>query len=88
VRQEAGLAVAYGLPHGEAIRAITGRPASTFGHTEQGVVTKGKRATLVLWSGDPLELSTVAEAVWIDGTAQSLDNRQRRLAERYLHRGE
>lgn len=87
IRQEAGLAVAYGLPHAAAIRSITSRPAEVFGHgKELGTVRKGMRANLVLWSGDPLEVTTVAEAVWIDGVRQSLDNRQRRLVERYLDR--
>jgi imidazolonepropionase-like amidohydrolase len=85
LRQEAGIAVAHGLDRNAALRAITLSPAEVFGkERELGSVTKGKRANLVLWSGDPLELSTVAEHVWIDGREMSLDNRQRALAEKYL----
>jgi hypothetical protein len=51
---------------------------------ELGSIAEGKRANLVLWSGDPLELSSVVEALWIDGRPQSLDNRQRKLARKYL----
>jgi len=85
VRQEAGIAVAYGLPRVEAIRAITERPARIFGRGDSlGTVTVGKRANLVLWSGDPLELKSMATHIWIDGAVQPLDNRQRQLARRYL----
>ena len=84
-RQEAGIAAANGLPHADAVRAITSRPAEVFGKAgEVGMVRAGLRANLVLWSGDPLEVTTAAERVWIDGVPMSLDNRQRRLVERYL----
>lgn len=87
LRQEAGIAVAHGLDRDAALRAITLSPAEVFGKAKElGSVTKGKRANLVLWSGDPLELPTVAERVWIDGREMSLDNRQRALAEKYLQR--
>jgi imidazolonepropionase-like amidohydrolase len=87
LRQEAGTAVANGLPRLAALRAITASPAEVFGRAgEIGTVAAGKRANLVLWSGDPLELSTVAERVWIDGASLPFDNRQRQLAERYRRR--
>lgn len=87
LRQEAGLAVAYGMPRAAALRAITQAPAQVFGRgRELGTVTAGKRADLVLWSGDPLELQTRAEMVWIRGHAMSLNTRQRQLAERYRPR--
>jgi len=38
---------------------------------------------VVIWSGDPLELSSAAEAVWIDGVRQPLENHQTRLRDRY-----
>ena len=37
----------------------------------------------MIWDGDPLELSTGVDAVWIDGVRQSLENRQTRLRDRY-----
>ncbi len=84
LRQEAGLAAAFGLPRGKALRAITLGPAEAFGKAgELGSVAAGKRANLVLWSGDPLELSSIAERVLVDGVEVPLDTRQRKLAERY-----
>lgn len=86
-RLEAGLAVAYGLPRDRALRAITLTPAEVFGKAQAlGTVTPGKRANLVLWSGDPLETSTWAERVFIDGEEQSPQTRQTRLRDRYLKR--
>lgn len=84
LRQEAGLAIALGMPRGAALRAVTQTPAEVFGHgATHGQLAVGKRADLVLWSGDPFELSTVAERVWIAGVEQSMTNRQQQLAERY-----
>lgn len=85
LRQEAGIAVGWGLPRDRALRTITLGPAEAFGMAgELGTVSRGKRANLVLWSGDPLELETAAVLVLIDGVEQSLDTRQKQLARRYL----
>ena len=84
LRQEAGIAVAHGLPWQSALSSITQRPAQLFGRTDIGAVAVGKRGTVVLWSGDPLELSTRAEVVLIDGVEYSTNNRQRMLAKKYL----
>jgi len=83
-RQGAGNAVAYGLPFEEGVRAITANPASVFG-LEGGVLAPGGVADLVLWSSDPLEVTSFAELVVIDGKPQSLENRSTRLRDRYLH---
>ncbi len=50
----------------------------------------GKRADVVVWDGDPLELSSRPVAVFIDGQQQSLENRQNQLLQRYrnLERGD
>ena len=43
----------------------------------------GKDADVVVWSGDPFELTTGAEHVFIQGREMSRDTRQRQLLERY-----
>lgn len=86
VRFEAGTAVAYGMPRDKALAAITSRPAAIFGAKDAGVISIGKPADLVLWSGDPLEPTTLAEKVFVNGAEQSLRTRQRALEERYLKR--
>ncbi|HEY0013996.1 MAG TPA: amidohydrolase family protein [Allosphingosinicella sp.] len=73
-----------GLTWDEAFAAISSAPAEAFGlGGEVGSLRPGRRADVVIWNGDPLELSSNVEAVWIDGVAQSLENRQTRLRDRY-----
>ena len=84
VRQAAGVAVAHGLPWEAALAALTANPAEIFGLGGQyGRIAPGYVADLVLWSGDPLEVTSVAEQVWIDGRAQSMRSRQTELRDRY-----
>ena len=75
---------ATGLDWGAAFAAITSKPAEAVGlGGEIGSLRAGRRADVVIWSGDPLELSSAAERVWIDGVEQSLVTRQTRLRDRY-----
>jgi hypothetical protein len=84
VRQAAGVAVAHGLPWEAALAALTANPAEIFGlGAEYGRIAPGYVADLVLWSGDPLEVTSIAEQVWIDGRAQSMRSRQTELRDRY-----
>jgi imidazolonepropionase-like amidohydrolase len=84
-RQMAGNAVSYGLPHEAGIAALTSNPASIFGFTEnQGMISQNKPANVVLWSGDPLEVTSVAETVIIDGKLIPMVSRQTKLRDRYL----
>jgi imidazolonepropionase-like amidohydrolase len=80
---------ATGLSWGEALAAITSGPADALGlGGEIGSLRPGRRADVVLWSGDPLELSSQAERVWIDGVEQPLVTRQTKLRDRYARPGE
>lgn len=84
VRQAAGVAVAHGLPWDAALAGLTSAPAEIFGvGAEVGRIAPGYDADLVLWSGDPLEVTTAAELVWIGGHAQSMRSRQTELRDRY-----
>ena len=85
VRQMAGVAVANGLPWEDGLAALTRVPAEAFGVAgDFGTIAPGKRADLVLWNGDPLEVSTVAEQVWLGGNAVPMRSRQTELRDRYL----
>lgn len=87
IRQLAGNAVAHGLPRDAALAALTAQPAVIFGlGTDHGRIARGQVADVVLWSGDPLEVTTVAEQVWIDGRAIDMRSRQSQLLDRYLER--
>ena len=75
---------AAGVSWGEALALITSRPAEAIGMGgEIGSLASGRRADVVIWSGDPLEVSTAAEQVFIDGIRQPLDTHQTRLRDRY-----
>jgi len=80
--QEAGNAVAFGLPWEEAMRALTSNAAAAFG-LDSGRLEQGARGDVVLWSGDPLELSSRAVAMWIGGKQVPLTTRQTALLEKY-----
>jgi imidazolonepropionase-like amidohydrolase len=77
---------ATGVSWGEALAMITSRPAQAIGMGgEIGSLARGARADVVIWSGDPLEGSSAAEHVFIDGVAQPLETHQTRLFERYRY---
>lgn len=82
--QFAGNAVRDGMPHGDALQAITANPAQAFGLAGYGTLSVGSVANVVVWSGDPLELSSSVEQVWIKGESQSMESRQTRLRDRYM----
>ncbi|MFC3550483.1 amidohydrolase family protein [Lysobacter cavernae] len=85
VRQLAGNAVANGLPWEDGLAGLTRVPAEAFGVADKlGTIVPGQRADLVLWSGDPLEVNTVALQVWLDGRAIEMRSRQTELRDRYL----
>ena len=84
LKQEAGNAVSYGMPWDQALRAATLTPAEIFGlGARYGSLQAGRVANVVVWSGDPFELSTTAEHVFVRGQEASLNSRQAELLERY-----
>lgn len=86
--QEAGIAVAYGLPWETALRAITLEPARAYGmDPSHGSVAVGKVANLVVWDGDPFEHSSRPVHVLIRGRAVPLVSRQTLLRDRYRDLG-
>ncbi len=87
LRQQAGNAVANGLPWITALAAVTRNPAEVFGLGNVGTLAVGNRADIVIWSGDPLEITTWAERVMVDGTWVPMRSRQTRLFERYKDLG-
>lgn len=87
LKQGAGNAVANGLPWIEGLKAITINPARTFGVDDRvGTLEEGKLADVVVWNGDPLEVTTTVEQVFIGGEPIPMESRQTRLRDRYLDR--
>ena len=83
VRQGAGTAVAHGMPHDAALEAMTTAPSRIFGGRLRSLEV-GNRADLVIWSGDPLEVTSFATSVILNGEITSMETRQSKLLERYL----
>jgi imidazolonepropionase-like amidohydrolase len=75
---------ATGVSWGEALAMITSRPAEAIGLGGQiGRLAPGGHADVVIWSGDPLQVTSAAEQVFIDGVRQPMETHQTRLLERY-----
>ena len=75
---------ATGVSWGDAMAMLTSAPAEAIGLGGQlGSLRSGKRADVVIWSGDPLEMTSNVDAVWIDGVRQPLETRQTKLRDRY-----
>ncbi len=86
VRQSAGNAVANGLDKSVAIAAMTTNPAQLFNAPVTGDIAIGDIADLVLWGGDPLELTSEAELVMIEGEIIPMKSRSLQLRDRYFDR--
>ena len=85
IRQLAGVAAANGLPWETALAGLTSAPAKVFGiDAKIGSIEVGKTADLVLWNGDPLEVTTTATQVFVGGRAVPMQSRQTLLRDRYL----
>jgi hypothetical protein len=66
--EDVGVMISAGLDRKSAIRAITHNPASFLGLDDRvGTLAEGKRANLVIFSGDPFQPGTKIDAVMLDG---------------------
>jgi len=84
LKYDAGVAVAYGLPWDDALRAVTLTPAEVLGVANRvGSLQPGRDANIVIWSGDPFEFSTRVEHVLIRGNEVAQPSRQDELMQRY-----
>jgi imidazolonepropionase-like amidohydrolase len=85
--QYAGTAVGYGLPHDEALKAVTLNAAEMFGIADQvGSIEPGKIANVIVTNGDLLEIRTEVRYLFINGQLTSTNNRHRDLYEQYHKR--
>lgn len=82
--QGAGVAVANGLPWRAALEAITANPARIWGLQGVGQLQAGFDADVVIWDGDPLEVTSYPDAVYIKGRAVPMVSRQTLLRDRYM----
>jgi imidazolonepropionase-like amidohydrolase len=83
----AAMAAAFGLPRDEALKSVTLYPAQILGVADKvGSIEVGKAADLFVANGDPLEIETQVEQVWIAGRAVSMETRHTRLFGKYDHK--
>ncbi|CUS82864.1 Imidazolonepropionase [Candidatus Kryptonium thompsonii] len=84
---QAATCAAFGLPKDEALKAITIYPAEILGVADKvGSIEPGKDATLIVTTGDPLEIPTQVVYEFIQGRKVDLTNRQTKLYEKYLEK--
>jgi imidazolonepropionase-like amidohydrolase len=82
--QIAGNAVANGMRWDHALAAITRNPATVWGIDDSyGTLEPGKDADVVIWDGDPLNVTSAPTAVFIKGSSIPLVSRQTKLRDRY-----
>ena len=80
----AATAVAYGLEHEDALRAITLGPAEILGVSKRvGSLEQGKDASLFIADGDILETPTLVEAAYIQGREVDLSDKHKTLWKKY-----
>ena len=85
LRQIAGNAVANGLTYEAGLAAMTVSPAVIFAlGDEYGSIEENSIADLVIWSGDPLDVTAAADQVIIAGKMVEMISRQTLLRDRYL----
>jgi imidazolonepropionase-like amidohydrolase len=81
---QAGFAIAFGLPYEEALKAITLNAAEVWGVSDQlGSLDVGKAANVVMANGDPLDVKTDVKQVFIQGRALPMTSRQTQLRDEY-----
>jgi hypothetical protein len=82
--QGAGVAVAHGLAWQDGLNAVTINPAIIWGIDKQyGALAPGRVADLLVWDGDPLEVTSRPAKIMIDGEWVSTQTRQTLLRDRY-----
>lgn len=81
----AGNCVAFGMSQENALKMITVNNAKILGVDELvGSLEKGKHATLIITAGDVLDMkSSKVERAFIKGGEVNLDDKQKRLYEKY-----
>ena len=87
VPYHAAMAASYGLPKTDALKSVTLYPAQILGLADRiGSLEVGKDATLIVTTGDPLEIMSNVTMEFIQGRNISLHSRHTELYEKYLEK--
>ena len=82
--ESVSMSVTYGLPYDAGMQALTLSAARILGiDKDYGSLESGKIANISVWSGDPLQISSKLEALFIKGKNVSLQSRQELLRDKY-----
>ena len=84
---EAGVAVAFGLPEEEALKAVTINAAEFMGIGDQvGSLEPGKQATFLITTGTPLDMTSDIEQSYIQGREIDMNDIQKHFFEKYMEK--
>lgn len=84
---EAGVAVAFGLPEEEAVKAVTINAAELMGLDDRiGSLEPGKQATLLITTGTPLDMTSDIEQAWIQGRELDMNDIQKHFFQKYMEK--
>ncbi|MYC92443.1 MAG: amidohydrolase family protein [Gemmatimonadetes bacterium] len=84
---EAGVAVAFGLPEEEALKAVTINPAQFLGLDDRiGSLEPGKQATFLITTGTPLDMTSDIEQAYIQGRELDMTDIQKFFFEKYMEK--
>ncbi|HMS03649.1 MAG TPA: amidohydrolase family protein, partial [Gemmatimonadaceae bacterium] len=84
---EAGVAVAFGLPEEEALKAVTINAAEFMGIADKvGSLEVGKEATLLITTGTPLDMTSNIEQSYIQGREIDMNDIQKHFFKKYLEK--
>ncbi len=84
---EAGVAVAFGLPEEEAIKALTINAAEMMGIADEvGSLEPGKAATLLITTGSPLDYTGTIDQAYIQGRKIDMMDIHKWFFEKYMEK--
>ena len=83
----AGVAVAFGLPEEEAIKAVTINAAELLGLDDRiGSLEPGKQATLLITTGTPIDMTSDIEQAYIQGRELDMNDIQKHFFQKYMEK--
>jgi len=84
---DAGVAVAFGLPEEEALKAVTINAAEMLGVADKvGSLEVGKQATLIITTGTPLDMTSNVEQAYIQGREIDMNDIQKHFFRKYMEK--
>ena len=84
---DAGVAVAFGLPEEEAVKAVTINAAEMMGLDDRiGSLEVGKQATLMITTGTPIDMTSDIEQAYIQGRELDMNDIQKHFFQKYMEK--